>query len=63
MNQEIRIDKDKIYLSKWLIGHLCRSSITGKYLFAADVDYQSPLKPSELRVIADKLDEMNGERL
>lgn len=63
MDYKIRIEKDKVYLGKWVVGSIYRNSITSKWVFAADVDYQSPLKPSELRVIADKLDEMNGERL
>ncbi len=57
---EIKINKSKIYLGKWLIGHLCRSTITGRYMFAADVDYCSPLDAQNLRNLADRLDAMNG---
>ena len=56
---EIKINKSKIYLGKWLIGHLCRSTITGRYMFAADVDYCSPLDAQNLRNLADRLDAMN----
>ena len=59
MNQ-IRIEKTKIYLGKWLVGHLCRTAITNRYLFAADVDYCSPLDANNLRDLAEKLDAMNG---
>ena len=58
MNQ-IRIEKSKVYLDKWLVGTIVKS-FTEKCFFAADADYCSPLDANNLRDIADKLDAMNG---
>jgi len=63
MDYKIRIEKDKVYLGKWIVGSVYRNSITKKWFFAADVDYCSPLTPDELRSIADQIDELNrGDR-
>lgn len=59
MDYKIRIEKDKVYLGKWIVGSVYRNSITKKWFFAADVDYCSPLTPAELRIIADQIDELN----
>ncbi len=60
MDYKVRIEKDKVYLGKWIVGSIYRNSITKKWFFAADVDYCSPLDANNLRDIADKLDAMNG---
>ena len=63
MNYKIKIKKDKVYLGDWIVGSVYRNSITKKWVFAADVDYCSPLTPAELRIIADQIDGLNrGDR-
>ena len=61
MSNEITVEKDKIYLDKWLVGSVVRT-FTGKHMFAADVDYCSPLDTKNLRDIADRIDAMNEAR-
>ena len=58
MNQ-IKIEKNQVYLDKWLVGTIVKS-FTEKRFFAANVDYCSPLDANNLRDLADKLDAMNG---
>ncbi|HQH28126.1 MAG TPA: hypothetical protein PLP17_12065 [Oligoflexia bacterium] len=58
MNQQIRVENKKVYLDRWLIGSIGRT-FTGRYFFAADENYCSPLEAKDLRDIADTLDRMN----
>ena len=63
MDYKIRIEKDKVYLGK-LDCRICLPKFNyEEMVFAADVDYCSPLTPAELRNIADQIDELNrGDR-